>query len=113
MRFAGALIALAAVGCDAKVAALDGGVPDAFETTQFDLGCASSGAQANRAGLAQGDRAGHRRRHAKTGFGWHYDAPKNPTKVELCPASCDQVTMDRGGRIDVVFGCATDGAPIL
>jgi hypothetical protein len=50
---------------------------------------------------------------SKTGFGWRYDDPKNPTKVELCPASCDQVKMDSGGRIDVVFGCATDGAPIL
>jgi hypothetical protein len=44
-----------------------------------------------------------------TGVGWHYDDPMNPTEVELCPSSCDEVRQDHGGRIDVVFGCATDG----
>ena len=44
-----------------------------------------------------------------TGIGWRYDDPKQPTKVELCPSSCATVRQDHGGRIDVVFGCATDG----
>ncbi|HEY2746254.1 MAG TPA: hypothetical protein VGL86_16580 [Polyangia bacterium] len=44
-----------------------------------------------------------------TGVGWRYDDPMMPTEVELCPASCDEVRKDHDGRIDVVFGCATDG----
>jgi hypothetical protein len=43
------------------------------------------------------------------GTGWVYDDPVNPTKVELCPATCQTVRADHGGEIDVVFGCATDG----
>jgi hypothetical protein len=44
-----------------------------------------------------------------TGVGWHYDDPQNPTQVQLCAQSCDQVKQDHGGKIDVVFGCATAG----
>jgi hypothetical protein len=44
-----------------------------------------------------------------TGQGWRYDEPQNPTQVELCPSTCDSVKQDHGGRIDVVFGCATAG----
>ncbi len=44
-----------------------------------------------------------------TGVGWRYDDPMMPTKVELCPSSCDEVRKDHGGRIVVVFGCATAG----
>jgi hypothetical protein len=44
-----------------------------------------------------------------TGVGWRYDDAQKPSRVELCPASCDEVRADHGGRIDVVFGCATDG----
>jgi hypothetical protein len=44
-----------------------------------------------------------------TGVGWRYDDPKAPTRIELCPASCTDVRQDHGGRMDVIFGCATDG----
>jgi hypothetical protein len=44
-----------------------------------------------------------------TGVGWRYDDAQHPSKVELCPSSCDSVRHDHSGRIDVVFGCATDG----
>jgi len=40
--------------------------------------------------------------------GWYYDDPKSPTKVLLCPASCD-AAQSKGGaappKIDVLFGC--------
>ena len=45
--------------------------------------------------------------------GWHYDDPKAPKKVELCPTSCDAARNDRSGAIDIVFGCATYGGVIL
>lgn len=42
------------------------------------------------------------------GTGWHYDDPKNPTKIELCTNTCNSVQM-ASGKIDLVFGCATNG----
>lgn len=41
--------------------------------------------------------------------GWHYDDPSNPKKIILCKASCDEVTKDKSGKVDLVFGCATKG----
>ena len=43
--------------------------------------------------------------------GWYYDDPSNPTKVILCPASCDIVSGDENGKMDIVFGCATKLPP--
>ncbi len=46
-----------------------------------------------------------------TGVGWYYDNDTSPTKIILCPAACDaanaSVGLDKGGRIDVLFGCKT------
>jgi hypothetical protein len=46
-----------------------------------------------------------------TSIGWYYDNDATPTKVMLCPAACDlanaSVGVDKGGRIDVLFGCKT------
>jgi hypothetical protein len=43
--------------------------------------------------------------------GWYYDNDANPMKVILCPASCEAaqaaVGVDKTGRIEVLFGCAT------
>jgi hypothetical protein len=43
--------------------------------------------------------------------GWYYDDPAMPTKVLLCPASCDQVNdlvgPDKPGEIQIQFGCET------
>jgi hypothetical protein len=36
--------------------------------------------------------------------GWYYDDPKNPTRIVLCPASCEQV-QQVSGVVDVVVGC--------
>lgn len=45
------------------------------------------------------------------GDGWYYDNPQQPTKVILCPASCDEAQMAVGpgkpGHVDVLFGCQT------
>lgn len=42
-----------------------------------------------------------------TGKGWYYDNEMNPTKVILCPASCNIVKSDTGAKVDVAFGCST------
>lgn len=45
-----------------------------------------------------------------TNGGWYYDIDPTmgtPTKVILCPATCNAVKADPAGRVDVVQGCAT------
>jgi hypothetical protein len=43
--------------------------------------------------------------------GWYYDDPVTPTRVILCPTSCDEARASVGpgkdGRIEVLFGCET------
>jgi hypothetical protein len=39
--------------------------------------------------------------------GWYYDSAANPTKIILCPASCDQVLADINGTVKILVGCAT------
>lgn len=41
------------------------------------------------------------------GDGWYYDNPATPTRIIACPATCARVSTDMGGRMDLVFGCAT------
>lgn len=42
-----------------------------------------------------------------TSGGWYYDDPSAPTRIILCPSSCDQISTDTAGRVDVELGCAT------
>jgi hypothetical protein len=42
-----------------------------------------------------------------TGDGWYYDNNAAPTKIILCDASCDKVSADDMGQVDVVIGCET------
>ena len=39
--------------------------------------------------------------------GWYYDNPQNPTEIILCPASCDQIEIDQGALVNLLFGCPT------
>lgn len=41
--------------------------------------------------------------------GWYYDDPSRPTTIRLCPASCDLLTTGKKPKIDVTFGCQTEG----
>ena len=36
--------------------------------------------------------------------GWHYDNPASPSKIQLCPASCDRIEVE-SGAMEVVMGC--------
>lgn len=38
--------------------------------------------------------------------GYSFDDPATPTKVVLCPSTCDRVKADDVGEVNVVFGCA-------
>ena len=39
--------------------------------------------------------------------GWYYDTHDPPQQVKLCPATCDEVTVNPEAIIKVKFGCAT------
>jgi hypothetical protein len=39
--------------------------------------------------------------------GWYFDNPSNPTKVNLCDASCQKVNGSGEGEIQLLFGCAS------
>ncbi len=41
------------------------------------------------------------------GSGWYYDNDAAPTKIILCPATCDTVQADAEAKVDVAFGCTT------
>ncbi|MEO7038185.1 MAG: hypothetical protein ABI548_29730 [Polyangiaceae bacterium] len=36
---------------------------------------------------------------------WYYDDPKMPTKVVLCPQTCERVSAATDGKMAVAFGC--------
>jgi hypothetical protein len=42
-----------------------------------------------------------------SGDGWYYDNPGSPTKVILCPSTCDKVKADSKATVGVAFGCKT------
>jgi len=39
------------------------------------------------------------------GNAWYYDNPKKPTEIILCKATCDKISGDKLGQVDVVLGC--------
>lgn len=43
--------------------------------------------------------------------GWHYDSEQSPSKVLVCPSTCQAIQSDPAGKIDIQFGCATQLAP--
>ncbi|MCA9631931.1 MAG: VWA domain-containing protein [Myxococcales bacterium] len=42
--------------------------------------------------------------------GWYYDDPANPSKIILCPSSCDRVK-NLGGSVNIELGCEQIVAP--
>jgi hypothetical protein len=45
------------------------------------------------------------------GTGWKYDDANNPTRILLCDGSCDGVKA-KAGKVDILFGCATQTGPV-
>jgi len=41
------------------------------------------------------------------GKAWYYDNQNPPKQILLCPATCDAISGDAKGQIDVLVGCAT------
>lgn len=49
-------------------------------------------------------------KNCKNGVGWYYDNIVTPTKISLCPATCDTVRNDLGAGIQILLGCPTEVA---
>lgn len=43
-----------------------------------------------------------------TGEGWRYDDPAKPTKIILCPKTCETVRNDFKAKIEILLGCKTE-----
>jgi len=43
------------------------------------------------------------------GGGWYYDNPGTPTKITLCPQTCEPLRMTMGSTVQVLYGCPTVG----
>jgi hypothetical protein len=39
--------------------------------------------------------------------GWYYDDPSDPTLIQVCPQTCDQLQGFTEGSVAIKFGCAT------
>lgn len=44
---------------------------------------------------------------SRPGGGWYYDDPVAPTQILLCPTTCEPISADPTGRIDIALGCET------
>ncbi len=40
--------------------------------------------------------------------GWRYDDGVKPTKIVLCPSTCDEIKKDFKAKIDILLGCKTE-----
>lgn len=45
-----------------------------------------------------------------SGQGWHYDNASAPTKIVMCPSTCDAVKKDPASKIQILFGCSVQGS---
>ncbi len=87
-----------AMGCQFKLPPPPPG--ETLEPSRVNVAFTPTGGQ--RAALAQVAGAGS----CMGGPGWYYDNPANPTKILLCPASCDYVKHGQV-RVEIVMGCKT------
>jgi hypothetical protein len=50
---------------------------------------------------------------SKSKLGWYYDADPalggTPTKISVCPATCDSLQAEQGASVEIQLGCATLG----
>ena len=43
--------------------------------------------------------------------GWFYDNPNAPTSIQLCPQTCEIISGDSRGKVDILLGCEPKGVP--
>ena len=87
----------AAVPCEFGIPTIDAGVIDPDQVkVEYTPGNGDPAITydpvANEAACAGGD-------------GFYYDDPVNPTKMMLCPTTCDTVQNDEGAKVQLLLGC--------
>lgn len=83
-----------AVGCDFPLPSPDAGVidPDQVKVV-YTPGVGNPQTLTHQPGLGA------------CGSGWYYDDNASPTKVTLCPSTCQIVHQDTKARVDISLGC--------
>lgn len=76
-------------------------------TTNFDPGFVNVAYTPSAGGMSQ---KLLQDKNCTNGIGWHYDNPVAPTKISLCPATCDTVRNDLGAELQILLGCPTEVA---
>jgi hypothetical protein len=39
--------------------------------------------------------------------GWYYDDERQPTRIVACPATCNELSDDFSGKVEIQVGCGT------
>lgn len=86
------------LACEYKMPVAEAGIvnPELIQV-EFTPGGATEGEEINRVDDA-GQCAG--------GDGWYYDDNTSPTKIIMCPTTCDKLQNDENGRVDILVGCS-------
>jgi hypothetical protein len=93
-------IKASAVTCDYKIPAAPAG--ETFDRAKVNVQHTPTGAAA---ATLQYNQA------CTGGTGWKYDDANTPTRILLCDGSCDGVKA-KSGKVDILFGCATQTGPV-
>jgi Mg-chelatase subunit ChlD len=93
-------IKASALTCDYKIPAAPSG--ETFDRAKVNVQHTPTGGVA---GTLQYNQA------CTGGTGWKYDDATNPTRILLCDGSCDGVKA-KAGKVDILFGCATQTGPV-
>lgn len=95
-----AVVANARVACDLPIPTPDGGLVDPDLVNVAVTGGAGTKTTLPRVSAVEACAGGE---------GWYYDSPTAPTKVSLCPVSCEGAQSPAPGtkppKVDVLFGC--------
>jgi hypothetical protein len=102
MQFIAALNAIrgAALGCNYKIPVPSVGQPD---YTKVNVEYTPGGSTTPQIIPQVQDKS----QCPSSGDAWYYDDPSNPTQILLCDATCNKLSMDSMGTVNVVLGCKT------
>jgi hypothetical protein len=93
-------IKASALTCDYKIPAAPSG--ESFDRSKVNVQHTPTGGAADTLTYNQA---------CTGGTGWKYDDANAPTRILLCDGSCDGVKA-KDGKVDILFGCATQTGPV-
>jgi hypothetical protein len=93
-------IKASALTCDYGIPAAPAG--ETFDRSKVNVQHVPASGTASTVGYNQG---------CAGGTGWQYDDANNPTRILLCDSSCNDVKTN-AGKVDILFGCATQNSNV-